>query len=310
MNGVKNIRAHLALFTVNAFYGANHILAKGVMPTYLTPNVFIAMRAVSAAALFWIVKSLTIREKVAKRDLLRLAICGYFGVANNQLFFFHGLNLSSSINAGIIMTLNPIMVAVMAFFFLKEPMSWLKGAGILLGTTGAILLTLTAGSGASDSLLGDLFLFINALSYGIYLVVVKPLMQKYAPITVITYVFTFGMCYVLLFPPTIRDLGLTDFSSIPLGIWSKVAYVIIAVTFLAYLLTVYGLKYLTASASSSYIYLQPVMVMIFAFLFTSIGIAEDYTHTITAEKIGYMLLIFVGVFLTNRASVMNKRIRR
>ncbi len=304
---MNNIRAHLALFTVNAFYGANHILAKGVMPAYLTPNVFIAMRAVVAAALFWMVKLFMVKEKVARKDLLRLAICGYFGVANNQLFFFHGLNLSSSINAGIIMTLNPIMVAVMAFFFLKEPISWLKGTGIVLGATGAALLTLTAGAGASDSLLGDFFLFINALSYGIYLIVVKPLMQKYSPLTVITYVFSFGMCYVLLFPPTIRDLALTDFGAIPAGIWMKIAYVIIAVTFLAYLLTVYGLKYLSASASSSYIYLQPVMVMIFAFLFTAIGIAEDYTNTITMEKIGYMLLIFLGVFLTNRASVISRK---
>ena len=273
------------------------------MPLYLTPNVFIALRVVGATALFWIVKSFRVREKIARKDLILCAVCGVFGVANNQLFFFHGLNLSSSINAGIIMTLNPIMVAILAFFILKEGISTLKAIGILLGATGAVLLTLTAGTGAGDSMLGDLFLFINALSYGIYLVLVKPLMQRYSPLTIITYVFSFGMIYVLLFPPTIRDLLVTDFSVIPAVVWWKIAYVIVGVTFLAYLLTVSALKHLTASVSSSYIYFQPMMVIIFAYLFSAIGLSEDYTGAITYEKIMYMFIIFCGVYITSSSSL-------
>ena len=34
-------KAHLALFFVNVLYGAGHIIAKGVMPDFLTPSVFI-----------------------------------------------------------------------------------------------------------------------------------------------------------------------------------------------------------------------------------------------------------------------------
>lgn len=292
-----SLKAHLALFTVNAFYGANHILAKGVMPIYLTPNVFIALRAVGATVLFWIAKTFFVKERIERKDMLRIAICGFFGVANNQLFFFHGLSLSSSINASIIMTLNPIMVGILAYFILKESIGSIKLIGILIGAIGAILLTLTAGTGKGDSILGDLFLFINALSYGIYLVTVKPLMKKYSPLTVITYVFTFGMIYVLLFPPTIRDLLITDFGSIPAGIWAKIAFVVVGVTFLVYLLTVYALKQLSASVSSTYIYLQPVMVILFSYFFAKIGLSEDFSNTITAEKLLYMLLIFTGVFL-------------
>lgn len=301
------LRAHIALFTVNAFYGANHLIAKGVMPAYLTPNVFIALRVTGATVLFWIVKSFRVKEKIVRKDLLLCAICGVFGVANNQLFFFHGLNLSSSINAGIIMTLNPIMVAILAYFILKESISTVKTVGILLGATGAILLTLTAGTGVGDSILGDLFLFINALSYGIYLVLVKPLMQRYSPLTVITYVFSFGTIYVLLFPPTIRDLMVTDFAIIPAEIWWKIAYVVVCVTFLAYLFTVSALKHLTASVSSSYIYFQPMMVIIFAFLFSALGISEDYTGAITMEKMLYMLIIFCGVYITSANSLKLKK---
>jgi drug/metabolite transporter (DMT)-like permease len=300
MRNIQNLKAHFALFMVNTFYGASHIIAKGIMPTYLTPNVFIFLRAAGATILFWITKMLFVREKVAKKDLLLLAFCGLFGVTINQLFFFHGLNLSSSINSGIIMTTNPVIVVILSFFILKEKITGNKIAGILIASIGSILLTLAGGSGKGDSTLGDIFLFINALSYGVYLVIAKPLMQKYKPLTVITYVFTFGIGFILLYPPTLTELSSTHFEKFTLEITIKVIYVIIGVTYLTYLLTMYGLKYLSPSVSSSYIYLQPVLVVFFAFLFSTIGLADDYTHTITLEKILYALLIFAGVYIVSK----------
>ena len=166
-------KAHLALFFVNTLYGASHVLAKGVMPDFLTPSVFILFRVLGATLLFWIVKLILPIQKIEKKDFLLLAICGLFGVAINQLCFFYGLNLSSAINSGIIMTTNPILVIILAYFLIKEKIKISKIAGILIGAAGAILLTLAGSSGKGDSLLGDLFLFTNALSYAIYLVIAK-----------------------------------------------------------------------------------------------------------------------------------------
>lgn len=291
---------------MNTLYGASHILAKGVMPVFLTPNVFILFRALGATVLFWIVKAFFIREKIERKDLLLLAACGMFGVAINQLFFFHGLNLSSSINSGIIMAVNPILVVILSFFILKELITIGKSIGILLGAGGAILLTLTAGTGKGDSVLGDLFLFINAASYAVYLVIAKPLMKKYSPLTVITYVFTFGLGFILLYPPTLTEFFETNFQVIPLDVWLKIIYVVVGVTFFTYLLTMFGLKYLTASVSSAYIYLQPVLVMFFAYTLSAIGFADDYTGTITWMKIIYMLVIFAGVYITSVSSLREK----
>jgi drug/metabolite transporter (DMT)-like permease len=299
-------KAHAALFLVNALYGASHILAKGVMPNYLSPNVFILLRVTGATLLFWILMIFYRKAAIKKKDIPLFALCGLFGVAINQLFFFHGLNLSSSINSGIIMTVNPILVVILSYFLIKERITVRKTSGIIIGAAGAILLTLTAGTGTGDSLLGDTFLFINAASYAVYLVIAKPLMKSYSPLTVITWVFTFGLIYVLLFPPTVSDLLLADFSLIPNDAWIKIAYVIVGVTFLTYLLTMYGLKYLSPSVSSAYIYLQPVLVIFFAILFSSLGIADDYTDTITLEKVLYMLLIFMGVYLTGSTSFFQR----
>jgi drug/metabolite transporter (DMT)-like permease len=298
----KSLQAHIALLLVNVLYGASHVLAKGVMPNYLTPTVFILFRVIGATSLFWLVLLFTKQSKIERKDFPLLALCGLFGVAINQLFFFHGLNLSSAFNSGIIMALNPIMVVILSFFLLKERLTAFKLTGITLGATGAILLTLKATTQFGDSRLGDLFLFLNALSYAIYLVIAKPLMKKYSPIQVITWVFTFGLLFVLLFPPTLSELTQTDFQRIPEDIWWKISYVVIGVTFLTYLLTIFGLKYLSATISSAYIYTQPVMVLLFTFLFAIIGWSEDYRGTITSEKILYMFVIFTGVYLTSKST--------
>ncbi|MEJ6800801.1 MAG: DMT family transporter [Crocinitomicaceae bacterium] len=298
----KVLKAHIALFSVNALYGANHVIAKGVMPDYLTPSVFIFLRASGATLLFWIFKIIFVREKVQRKDLFLMALCGLFGVAMNQLFFFHGLSLTSPVNTGIIMTINPILVVVLSFFILKEAITLRRSVGILIGATGAVLLTLTAGTGIGDSSLGDFFIFINAASYALYLVLVKPLMGKYKPLTVITYVFSFGFIFVMLYPPTFMELYITNFSRIPMSMVFVIIYVVVGVTFLAYLLTVFGLKHVSPSATSAYIYLQPVLVMLFAVGLSALGMAEDYTGTITSEKIMYMILIFIGVYITSSKS--------
>ncbi len=296
---IENLKAHLALLFVNVLYGASHVLAKGVMPEFLSPNVFILFRVLGATALFWLVISINGREKIAKSDFARLIACGLFGVAINQLFFFHGLNLSSAFNSGIIMAMNPIMVVILSFFILKERVTVTRIFGIALGATGAILLTLKGATSKGDSSLGDLFLFINSFSYAIYLVIVKPLMQRYKPLTVITWVFTFGLLFVLCFPPTIPQFLATNYARFDTNVIWKIIYVIVGVTFMTYLLTMYGLKYLSPTISSSYIYTQPITVILFAWAFAYLSWAEDYTGTITIEKVGYMMIIFFGVYITS-----------
>lgn len=310
MKTVENLWAHLALLTVNLIYGANYVLAKDIMPDYILPNGLILIRVAGATLLFWIVR-LFIWEKVNRKDLILIAFCALFGVSLNQLFFFNGLNLTSPINSSIIMTSNPIMVVILAFFLLKERIQTLKITGVVVGTFGAVWLILLGnphGSGTS-SILGDVYIFINSLTYTLYLVLVKPLMSKYKPITVITLVFTFGLGYIMLYPPVWTELRLVDFSAIPAFIYWEIAFVIVAVTFLAYLLNIFALKIVSPSIASSYIYLQPVFAGIFAWLFVS-WLKADYVQDITLEKVFCSLLIALGVYLISVSSKKQKRLEQ
>lgn len=296
---IKNThKAHFALAGANIIYGANYIIAKGIMPHKIGPSAFIFLRVVGAGILFWIIKSF-IKEKVAKKDFIMLVLCGLFGVAANQLLFFHGLNLTSPIDASIILTATPVLVLVFSFFILKEKVNSLKLWGIAVGAMGAILLIWYGqkATGTSSSL-GNLFVFLNACSYALYLVLAKTLMKKYKAITVISYMFLFG--FLLILPFTINDLLNTNFQAFTFNTYLTVAYVVIGTTFLAYLFNIYALTYVAPTVASSYIYTQPaisfIMVLIYAYALNN----DQYAQDINIVKIASCLLVFTGVYLVSK----------
>jgi len=179
-------KAHLALLGANVIYGANYLIAKGIMPNKIGPSAFVFLRIIGAGILFWVIKSF-IKERIEKKDIFRLVLCGILGVTANQLLFFHGLNLTSPIDASIIITSIPVMVLVFSAILLKEKITTNKLIGITVGGIGAILLIWYGKSAeGTSSTLGNLFVFINACSYALYLVIVKPMMKKYNAITVIS----------------------------------------------------------------------------------------------------------------------------
>jgi drug/metabolite transporter (DMT)-like permease len=132
------VKAHLALLSANLIYGANYLIAKGIMPNKIGPSAFIFLRIVGAGILFWIIKFF-LKENVNKKDFPLLILCGLLGVAANQLLFFHGLNLTSPIDASIIITAIPIVVLVFSAILLKEKITPNKIIGIAIGAIGAVL---------------------------------------------------------------------------------------------------------------------------------------------------------------------------
>lgn len=287
----SNLKAHLAILIANTIYGINYTVAKDVMPNYILPFGFIFCRVIGALSLFWILHLFSY-EKVAKKDFLLMAICGFFGVFANQLMFFYGLNITTPINAGIIMTSNPILVIIVSAFILKNRITVFKVSGIFLGITGALLLLLLKKdfSLGYETLFGNIFIFLNALSYAIYLVLIVPLMKKYRPITVVKWVFTFGFIFVL--PFGIEQFTEIQWDTFTNKIWLKFSFVVIATTFFTYLLNIYGLKKMNPSVVSTYIYLQPLIATLFA-----IWSGKDSLDWI---KILAAILIFSGVYMVSK----------
>jgi drug/metabolite transporter (DMT)-like permease len=292
----KIILAHLAVIGANVIYGLNYVIAKGIMPDYLQPRVIILFRVLGAMLVFQLVSLFFPKEKVSRKDMWRLAFSAVFGIAVNQIMFFEGLNLSTPINASIIMVGTPILVLVFSYFIIGDSISINKLIGIALGAVGASWLILRTGSVtfSSGTFVGNLFILINASSYALFLVLIKPLMKKYSPLTIMKWLFSFGFIYVL--PFGVHLALQTDYSGIPFNIWLSVAYVILFTTVLAYFLNNFSLKTISPAINSSYIYLQP-------FLATMVAIALG-KDSLTWTEIIAALFIFTGVYFVSRKTVL------
>jgi len=217
-----------------------------------------------------------------------------FGVAVNQAFFIYGLSLTKPINSAIIMVSNPIAVMLFTIFIFKEKITALKLTGLGFGVIGALTLLLFKAHGSfaigSETIVGDLMTLINSLSWAVFVVMAKPYMQKYQTVTVMKWIFLFGFIYIS--PFGMPDLIAVKWISLSSQTLFAMAFVVVATTFLAYLLNTYALKALSSSVVSMYIYLQPFLATLIAII-----LGKD---ELTVIKVISASLIISGVYLASR----------
>jgi drug/metabolite transporter (DMT)-like permease len=288
----RRFLALAALFLVNLLYGINYVVAKGLMPGVIGPSGFILLRVVGANLLFWPVWLIR-RERVSWSDAKRLVLCGVSGVAINQLMFFHGLMRTSPVHASIIMVATPILVLVLSGILLGERITRAKTLGVVLGAAGALVLILSGSGGhGGSSLLGDVFIFINASSYAVFLVMVKPLMSKYSAVTVMAWCFLVGSLIVV--PFGLHEFRAVDWSGLSGPEVGSLLFVVVMVTFVAYLLNTWALRAVQPSVAGSFIYLQPVLALLVTWLWIPDELGLGWPQALAAG------CIFLGVWLVGR----------
>jgi drug/metabolite transporter (DMT)-like permease len=286
----QNWVAYAALFAANLIYGANFTIAKMVMPQFIKPLGFTFIRVLGSVVFFFLVHTFFIKEKIQKADLPRIILSGLFGISINQILFLEGLNLTTPVNASLIMITTPILVMLISVFSLKEKITWYKVLGVLLGAAGAFY---TIGGNelefSSQTALGDFYIFLNAIAYGIYLSIVKPLMKKYNAITVLNYIFLFG--YIPVFFIGLSQFQEVDWAAIPYNKYWAIFYVVFIVNCGAYLFNIYALGKVNPSVVGIFIYLQPIFATLIAIVF--------HSDVLSIEKIVAALLIFSGVYMVS-----------
>src|SRR5690606_8065447 len=289
----KRILALLAAFGARVSYGINPTLAKDGMPPHIQPFGFIMLRVSGAALLFWLISFLGPREKIQYKDWPRLLLCAVFGMVINMLMFFKGLSLSTPINSSVIATVTPIFVFILSAIMIREKITIIRSIGILLGFAGALGLIFFSEKiqhNAPNVTLGNILFIINAVSYGIYLIIVKPLTTKYHAFTLMKWLFTVGV--LVNIPFTITEFTAVKWTSLPWDAAWRMIYVVVGTTFSTYLLNIFALKQLKASTIGAFVYVQPLVGILFA----SIVGADKLTFL----KILSALTVFTGVYLVTQ----------
>lgn len=263
------------------------------MPRYIAPFGFIFFRVFISTFLFFLIYIIFYREKIDSKDYFRFFACGFFGIALNQLMFFKGISQTSAIHGSLLMITTPIITYIISTILYKQKFRAIKLGGISLGMAGAAVLIL---SGASDrgnsTLIGDLFVVVNAISFSIYLVLVKPLMNKYSPLTVIFLCFLTGSIWVGI--AGWQEASHFNIQNFPIRYYPHFLFVILGATFIVYLLNIIAIRTVSATTVSSFMYLQPLFAIAISILFAG-------------EKLSFYsilggILIIFGLWLINKKS--------
>ncbi|ABG59662.1 DMT family transporter [Cytophaga hutchinsonii] len=286
-------RAHIFLSILTIISGFNYTIAKIAMPVPIQPSSIIWIRMCCTTIFFFFFILLAKRSFfIAAEDRLRLFLCAIFGITINQIFFFEGLSRTMPINTSLIMAGIPITVFILSAIFLKEKMNWMNTLGLTLSAAGAALLLLDSKGKLNGLFIGDLFILINAISYGIFLILARQLMQKYDSVTVIFWIFLIGAC--LTFPYSYANYTHTDWAHLPVLVWLAVGFIVVFATIVNYYIGVDVLKDVSPAVSSMYVYIQPIFTTAIAMYFGS--------DKMDAQKLFYALAILLGVYLVSKST--------
>lgn len=247
---------------------------------------------VAIAWLLFTIISIPVWEKIESQHYGRLILCMLCGVTLNQILFLQGLRMTKPINASLIMTTLPIVAITASHYLLKELVTLPKVLGILLGVVGVSLIIAYGHQFniSREGIVGDVLVLLNACCFGLFLVIVKPLLLRYHPFQVMAIVFGIGS--VLLLTTSGGEIISTQWQQLPTSIYWAIAYVVVLTTFVAYVMNTYALQHLPASIVGAYIYLQPVIA-------TTIALILEKDR-LNAVKVAGALLIFIGIYLVSR----------
>lgn len=296
----KRSIALLAVFSTAIFYGATYTIAKDVMPIHIKPFGFVWVRVFVTTILFWITSWVMKVPKMEKKDFPYVLLLSVFGVVLNILCFYKGLSLTTPINASVIMVTTPIIVLLFSVLFLKDKLHQKQIIGVVIGLIGAVILSL---SGAKSSVnatnipVGNLLVFVNAIFYALYMIMVKKLANKYQPLVFVRWMYLFGL--IIMTPLVFDEVIEVNWGEISSKAWFGIVYVIIFATYLNFLFNLFGLKHLKPTTVSAFLYLQPVFASFFALLLGS--------DELNITKIASALLIFLGVYLSSQKPKITKK---
>ena len=288
----KKIFPLLAATIATTIYGINHTVAKMVMPIYIGSLGLVLLRVLGATIIFWTISLFFKSKPIDKEDRFTILKCGIFGMSLNIAAFIAGLDYSTPVNSSILIIISPIFVVILSFFIFKNKINFIKILGIILGFIGAIILILTADSNSTigrNIPLGNFLFIVNSISYAYYLIIVKPMAEKYDLITLFKWLFLVGL--IFNFPLGINQFLEVDWANLPLyQAILPMAFVVLGTTCMTYFLNGYALSKLTSTEVAVFMYLQPIIGVLFA-IFTK-------SDTITVTIIIASILIFSGVYLT------------
>ena len=245
-----------ALLAVQVLFGLHYPLIKSAFAAGLDPGAWAAVRVVCATVIFlgtahWFACPFP-RER---RDLWGLAGVALLGVVINQICFAVGLSYTTPGYSALINVTIPLTALVFAWVLRFERPDLMRGCGVAVAA-GGLALMLTAQLQA-DWRTGNLITFVNALSFGCFLVVSRPLYRRVHPYAGTAVIFAFGSLGIVA--AVGWRIPMVDWLALPWWVWGAMAYTILGATVGTYALNAFALRHADSSVVGFFIFLQPLI---------------------------------------------------
>ena len=294
----KKVSGHAAVILANVIFGLGVPITKYLLEDWTTPMVYMALRCIGAALIFWLIAAFLPKEKVERKDLIVIMLGGLTGFVISQTLTAWALNYTSPVYYSLIATLTPIGTLLLASVFLSEKITGIKLFGVLLGIAGAVLMVMVkwqAEAGSND-LLGIILALLSLLTWVIYLIITSKVSAKYSAVTQMKWIFLVSTIAVL--PFAWNEFGQTKLFSGSYGLSEGVmgiggmAFIVIFATVLGYFMIPYAMKYLKATTVSVYTNLQPIVAS-----FIAIIIGQDI---LTWDKPVAAVLVLLSAYIVTQ----------
>ncbi|MDW8363061.1 MAG: DMT family transporter [Myxococcales bacterium] len=250
---------HAVLVAVQAAFASLSVAGKIVLE-HVPPHALLLARTAGAAAVF--VALARGRIGLGARDTLRAALLGVLGVFLNQVLFLHGLERTTAVRATVLVTTIPVFTALVAVAARRERASGAVAAGIGCALLGILVLVGPAAlTDARGAVVGDALVALNSLSYAVYLVFVRDLVERHGGLRVVAVAFCAGTLLALPVgtAPLVRALG-----SAPPDALGWLAYVVAIPTVFTYVANAWALRRVPSSTVASFVFLQPLIAALLA----------------------------------------------
>jgi drug/metabolite transporter (DMT)-like permease len=225
------------------------------------------------------------------RDIVPALLLGLFGIVGYHYFFFLSLRYTEVANTAIINALSPVLTSVAAAFLIKERLSRRNYAGVLVAFFGVLILLCR---GDIDAILavrfnkGDLLMLLSVISWMIYALLIRTMLEKYSGFTLTFYATLFGVLMLLFLAP--QEAPLDRIQEISRASLLSVFYMGICGSGLGYLLYNLSIREIGPTRTSSFVYsVIPVIVAVLALMF--------FQQAITPIMIASMILILIGLHM-------------
>lgn len=259
MDKKKIISIVFLLITVLA-WGISFLSIKISLTVFPPVSLAFYRFLIAGAIQFLLIKILGINEKIDKKDLPLLIVAGLTGITIYYILENNGLMRISANDASIIVAMLPVFTAIIEKFILRKKLSLITVLGIALSILGVFLVIGAKLEGGS--LIGYLLMFLSAISFAIYLIITKPLFQKYSDITIAFYqsiIGCIGFIPFLFFEEVKWEL-------MDLNILINFLFLAIICSAVANYIYLYALNNTSVSVSAIFLNLVPVVTFISSFI--------------------------------------------